>query len=1039
MIFTNSIAHRSESLWTELQSAYRRDETACLEQLIRDATLSQEALSRIQHKTAQLVTDTRTRQKQKGPFNAFLHEYDLSSEEGVALMCLAEALLRIPDAATADRFISDRLTSAHWEKHRGESESRFVNAATASLILTSKLLAPYLNTDKSLAASLKKFIARSSSTIIRPIIKQGMKQMGRQFVMGTTIDAAIERAKSAEQQGYRYSYDMLGEAARTDEDALRYFSAYKEAIIAIGKTSNQKGPVESAGISIKLSALHPRYEYAKRERVFTELLPRLETLVQLAAEKNIGLTIDAEESDRLELSLEIIEKIAANPAFREWQGLGLAVQAYQKRAPYVIDLLSDMAKHYQRRFMVRLIKGAYWDAEIKQSQLLGLKSYPVFTRKHSTDVSYIACAKKISAHPDYFYPQFGTHNAFTVATILEFMGDNNDFEFQCLHGMGQSLYDSLVPEKNCRIYAPVGTHKDLLSYLVRRLLENGANSSFVNLIANESTPIDKLIENPVARIAHLTHKPHPHIPLPENIYGSERLNSHGIDLTDTLSVTALKNKMDIFAQKTWQAGFENGTKPENIVSPANLNKIVGTVYQSTEQNLDDALSKAFLAKKLWAKTSVETRAKCLEKAAELFEENKPELMTLLCLEGGKQIVDCISEVREAIDFCRYYAARAREDLATVTLKGPTGELDQLSLHPRGIIACISPWNFPLAIFIGQIVAALVTGNAVIAKPAEQTPLIAARAVELLHEAGIPQDVLHVLPGSGEVIGAKLVADSRIDGVMFTGGTDTARNIQQSLTKRSGRIIPLIAETGGQNAIIVDSSALPEQVVADVISSAFNSAGQRCSACRVLFIQEDIADRVLEMLIGAMKELNIGDPALLTTDIGPVIDQTARDQLKKHADDMRANAKLLYEISVDHLSDGYFFGPCAFEIDHLKRLTRENFGPILHVIRYRANQLDDVLQQIIDSGYGLTLGIHSRIDATIRYITERMPVGNIYVNRNIIGATVGVQPFGGEGLSGTGPKAGGPHYLTRLCLERAISINTTAAGGNATLVSLGESE
>ncbi|MDX1900813.1 MAG: bifunctional proline dehydrogenase/L-glutamate gamma-semialdehyde dehydrogenase PutA [Gammaproteobacteria bacterium] len=1038
MILTNRQDKR-DTLWTTLQADYRTDETTCLERLIPLATLPPASITRIQTTAAKLVEETRTRQKQKGFLHAFLHEYDLSSEEGIALMCLAEALLRIPDAATADKLISDRLATADWKAHKGSSDSLFVNAATWSLILTGKILAPSVSQQKSFALTLQKLLARSSTSIIRPIMMQGMKLIGKQFVMGTTIDEALARAKSLESKGYRYSYDMLGEAARTHEDAERYFTAYENAIEAIGNQSQQKGPIESPGISIKLSALHPRYEMAQRERVFAELMPRLEALVRTASEKNIGLTIDAEEADRLELSLEIIEKLAADPNTKHWEGLGLAVQAYQKRAPRVIDLLTHFAKQYQRKFMVRLIKGAYWDAEIKQSQLLGLSGYPVYTRKHATDVSYIACARQLLSQSTHFYPQFGTHNAYSVATILELTGNNNHFEFQCLHGMGQPLYDGLVPEKNCRIYAPVGTHKDLLGYLVRRLLENGANSSFVNLLADETIPLDKIVEDPVARINNLAHKPHPHIPLPQNLYGNDRLNSQGIDLSDTLTLDTLKKQMDETAKQTWQAGKNKSTTAEKIFSPADRSLHVGDVYQTTVDDIDGIFKNAMLVKKDWANQSTEQRAQCLEKAADLFQEKMPELMTLLSLEGGKSIVDCISEVRETIDFCRYYAARAREDLARRTLTGPTGELDELSLHPRGIIVCISPWNFPLAIFTGQIVAALVTGNCVIAKPAEQTPLIAQQAVNLLHAAGIPESVLQLACGRGETVGATLIADERIDGVMFTGGTDTAKIIQKTLANRSGPIVPFIAETGGQNAMIVDSSALPEQVVADVIQSSFNSAGQRCSALRVLFLQEDIAQRVIDMLVGAMQELRIGDPGLLSTDVGPVIDQASLDNLNQHVNQMRATAKCLYQIPVDHLSQGYFFGPCAFELDRLDILKREIFGPILHVIRYKARDLDQVIQEIIDTGYGLTFGIHSRIESTVKYVTDNMPVGNIYVNRNMIGATVGVQPFGGEGLSGTGPKAGGPFYLSRLCVERTISINTTAAGGNATLVSLGETD
>ncbi len=1043
MIFANPIP-KLTPLQIAMSGAYRRDETACLADLLPAATFHPDTLNRIQQTAAQLVAGTRKRRKNEGGMDALLREYDLSSEEGIALMCLAEALLRIPDRATMNRLISDKISTANWQKHFSRHNSLFVNGATTSLLLTSKLFGPLRDHKK----SMTKLLNESSSFFIRPFILQAMKLIGKQFVMGTTIDTAIRRAKKSEALGYRYSYDMLGESAKTKEDANLYFASYQTAITAIGQSIQQGNPITNPGISIKLSALHPRYEVAKRERVLNELTPRLLTLAQLAKTYNIGLTVDAEEAERLELSLEIIEKVFSDPSLNGWEGFGLAVQSYQKRAPFVIDWLADLSKRQQRRLMVRLIKGAYWDAEIKLSQVLGLESYPVFTRKNSTDVSFLACAKKLLAQPDCFYPQFGTHNAYSAAAILELAQGRKDFEFQCLHGMGQTLYDQIV-DKNafdvpCRIYAPVGTHKDLLGYLVRRLLENGANTSFINRLADEDTPIEKIIADPVARIAALAHKPHPHIPLPKHLYGHERLNSSGVDLTNMQTLEHLKAEMEKADSQTWQAGplisgkMHSSTSKQTIVSPSRNEHVVGYVYEATQEDVEKALAAATLANTTWGTTDVNQRADCLSRAADLFEKHTPQLMTLLSREGGKHINDCVSEVREAIDFCRYYAARARTDLVPEKLPGPTGEFNQLSLHPRGVIVCISPWNFPLAIFIGQVVAALVAGNTVIAKPAEQTPLIAAEAVRLLHAAGIPTDALHLMPGRGEIVGAKLVADLRTAGILFTGSTETAKLIQQTLAKRDGAIVPLVAETGGQNAMIVDSSALPEQVVTDVITSAFNSAGQRCSALRVLFLQEDIAPRILEMLKGAMTELTIGAPELLSTDVGPVIDQEALTMLQNHVAYLQANATLLYQVPMPHnLPKGHYFAPCAFELKSLDLLKREVFGPILHVIRYSAKDLDKVLDQIIQTGYGLTLGIHSRIDATVQHIQKRMPVGNVYVNRNMVGAVVGVQPFGGERLSGTGPKAGGPHYLPRLCVERSISINTTAAGGNATLISLPE--
>jgi len=1026
-----------------ITEAYRADETQCVNELVSEASFSPDVLQHIQQQAEKLIIETRKQRKAKGGLDAFLHKYDLSSEEGIALLCLAEALLRIPDTLTIDRLISDKISPADWKQHLNKEDSLFVNAATWSLLLTGKVFAPTSQTQ--LSSSLTRLLSRLGGTLIRPIILQGMKIIGKQFVMGRTIEEALKRAKSLEKKGYRYSYDMLGEAARTEEDAARYFKAYEEAIIAVGKTADGLNPITGPGVSIKLSALHPRYEFSQRERVIKELIPRLLQLAKIAKEYHIGMVIDAEEADRLELSLEIIEAVFTDSSLSGWEGFGLAVQSYQKRAPFVIDWLVELSKRHKKRFMIRLIKGAYWDSEIKQSQLLGLSGYPVFTRKNSTDVSFIACAKKILAHPDCFYPQFGTHNAYSVAALLHLLQGNRDFEFQCLHGMGEPLYDQIVAEQlPCRIYAPVGNHKELLGYLVRRLLENGANTSFINRIADDDIPLEKIIIDPVARIQALPKKPHPHIPLPQHIFGAERLNSIGIDLTDHNALNFLQIGMEKADKTLWDAGsIINGKKTTGekipVVSPSSTEKIIGYYTKATALQLDDALKSAMIGKVAWAKTSLAYRAACLERAADLFEKHIADCMTLLCREGGKAIPDCLSEVRETIDYCRYYAALGQKTLAPQLLTGPTGEYNQLSLHPRGIITCISPWNFPLAIFSGQILAALMTGNAVIAKPAEQTPLIAAFAIQLLHTAGIPKNVLHLLLGEGSVIGTQLVADERVDGVMFTGSTEVAKHIQRALANREGPIVPFIAETGGQNAMIVDSSALLEQVVVDVITSAFNSAGQRCSALRLLFIQEDIATPFMTMLKNTMRDIVIGDPSLLKTDVGPVIDQEAHAMLQKHFEAMQKNATLLYQVPLPEKNTGYFFAPAAFELKNSDLLTREIFGPILHIVRFAAKNIDQVLESIIKTGYGLTQGIHSRIEATVDYVTDRLPVGNTYVNRNMIGAQVGVQPFGGEGLSGTGPKAGGPHYLSRLCVERSLSINTTAAGGNATLVSLSEEE
>ena len=1026
---------------------YRQDETACIAALLPEATFTPPALQRIYGVAEKLVLGTRLQRQKKTGLDSFLQQYDLSSDEGVALMCLAEALLRIPDTATVDRLISDKLSSADWEQHLNSSKSLFVNAATWSLMLTGKLYAPFTRGEKNLAHALKHFLGRTSSAVIRPIVLQGMKIIGKQFVMGRDIAEALRRAQKSEAKGYRYSYDMLGEAARTAQDAEKYFAAYQQAIKAIGASAKHASPMSNPGISIKLSALHPRYDYLQEARVIKELTPLLLQLAVQAKAYNIGLTVDAEEADRLTLSLKIFAAVFTNPQLAGWEGFGLAVQSYQKRAPAVLDWLAALALQEQRRIMVRLIKGAYWDTEIKLSQVQGLAGYPVFTRKNSTDVSFIACARQLFAAPQCFYPQFGTHNAYSVGVIQELAGTNHDYEFQCLHGMGQPLYDQLIHAAPCRIYAPVGSHQELLGYLVRRLLENGANTSFINRIADETFPVEKIILDPHARIHQLVNKPHPGIPLPRDMYQPERQNSAGLDLSDPDVQAHLHQQMTQTLAQPWHAQPLIGETLESsrrgaatpVRAPGNIGEVIGSVIEASVADAELALATAHAASQAWGRTPVAKRIAILQSAAALLETRMPQFIAYINREGGRQIVDAMNEVREAIDFCRYYAARASVDLAPVKLPGPTGESNQLTLHPRGVIVCISPWNFPLAIFMGQIVAALVTGNVVIAKPAEQTPLVAALAVGLLHTAGIPAAVLQLLPGSGAVIGALLTKDPRVAGVMFTGGTDTARHIQQTLAARPGPIIPFIAETGGQNVMLVDSSALPEQVVVDVIHSAFNSAGQRCSALRVLFLQDDIAERVLAMLQGAMAELVIGDALALATDIGPVIDGAARAMLQEHYAQMQKKAKIIYQMSLDPSLNGYYFAPCVVEIPDLAMLPTEIFGPILHVVRYQAKNLDQVLDQIANTGYGLTMGLHSRVEATVQQVRLRMPVGNLYVNRNMIGAVVGVQPFGGENLSGTGPKAGGPHYLPRLCVERAVSINTTAAGGNTTLVSLLEED
>jgi len=1038
----------SDTLRAEIRARYRLDETAAVETILDEAELPGDLRARIEARARDLVAKVRASRKRLGGIDAFLHEYGLSSQEGVILMCLAEALLRIPDAETANRLIRDKLGDADWKRHLGHSESLFVNASTWGLMLTGRIIRLDAETTGDLTGLLGRLVAQSGEPVIRQALLQAMRILGRQFVMGRGIEDALDRAAPAEKQGYRHSFDMLGEAARTMADAERYFATYLEAIDAIGARARSQGDdlFARAGVSVKLSALHPRFEFSQGDRVMAELTPRLLDLARRAKENGIGLTVDSEEADRLEPTLDVIAVALRDPSLDGWDGLGYAVQAYQKRALAVIDWLAALAARYRRRLPLRLVKGAYWDSEIKRGQERGLVGYPVYTRKPSTDVSYIACVRKILAAPDAFYPQFATHNAHTLATVVELAGPDRAYEFQRLHGMGEALYNEVVgPERlgiPCRVYAPVGSHEELLPYLVRRLLENGANTSFVNRIVDEKLPIETIVSDPATVVRALPDKPHPRIPLPIDLYGEERRNARGIDLSDPDALEPLAADMRAALARPLDAGpivggvaLESGPA-RTLTDPADRRREVGVVRDAEDATVARALEIAARAAPGWEATPAETRAACLDRMADRLEAATAEAMAICVREAGKTVPDALAEVREAVDFCRYYAARARADFAEpIRLPGPTGERNEISLHGRGVFVCISPWNFPLAIFTGQVTAALVAGNAVIAKPAEQTPLIAAFAVRLLHEAGVPGDVLHLLPGDGRV-GAALVGDPRVAGVAFTGSTETAWAINRTLAARDGPIVPLIAETGGQNAMVVDSSALPEQVVADALLSAFGSAGQRCSALRVMFVQEDVAPRVIEMLAGAMAELRVGDPGLLATDVGPVIDDEAKARLDAHADKMAERFSRLHRVALpEACAHGTFVAPTAFEIDSLARLEHEVFGPILHVVRYRAGDLDRVIEAINATGYGLTLGIHSRIDATAETIAARVRAGNIYVNRNMIGAVVGVQPFGGERLSGTGPKAGGPRYLHRFATERTYTVDTTAAGGNASLLSL----
>lgn len=997
-----------------ITAAYRRDERTAVQWLlaeIRDR--GTQATQEAQDLARRLVTAVREKRTRASGVDALMHQFSLSSDEGVALMCLAEALLRIPDQATADRLIADKISKGDWRRHLGESPSLFVNAATWGLLVTGKLVSS--SSEDKLGSALTRLIARGGEPLIRKGVDLAMRMLGNQFVTGQTIDEAIRNGRDNEARGYRYSYDMLGEAALTEADAAKYYASYETAIHAIGRASNGRGIRNGPGISVKLSALHPRYSRAQRERVMAELLPRLRALLLLAKGYDIGLNIDAEEADRLELSLDLMEALAFDAGLAGFEGIGFVVQAYQKRCPFVIDFLADLARRSGRKFMVRLVKGAYWDAEVKRAQVEGMPGYPVYTRKVYTDVSYLACAQRLLAATDVLYPQFATHNAQTLATIYTWATRDgiDDYEFQCLHGMGETLYDQVVGKdklgKACRIYAPVGTHETLLAYLVRRLLENGANSSFVSQIVDESIPVESLIRNPLDLARSQGGAPHPAIALPVDLFGGERRNSAGIDLSNE---DVLRDVAAALAQpRTWTAApllaapsaapSADPGSPQPVHNPAQREEIVGHVTEATASDVEQALTSASSAAMDWQTVEPTARAAALMRAADLYETHQLELMALAIREAGKSLPNAIAEVREAVDFLRYYAQQVHR------------EKNVLALGP---VTCISPWNFPLAIFTGQVAAALAAGNVVLAKPAEQTPLVAHRAVELLHEAGIPRAALQFLPGRGDVVGAGLCDDARVKGVIFTGSTEVAQLINRVLARRAVAErcdIPLIAETGGQNAMIVDSSSLPEQVVQDAIASAFDSAGQRCSALRVLFLQDDIANKTIKMLKGAMSELKIGNPDRLVTDIGPVIDSEAQQNLMAHIEKTRQSCVAHFSLGLPEDTAGTFVPPTVLEIRSLAELTKEVFGPVMHVIRYRRAELPQVIDQINASGFGLTLGVHSRIDETIDYIVSRAHVGNIYVNRNIVGAVVGVQPFGGEGKSGTGPKAGGPLYLKRL--------------------------
>ena len=988
--------------------AYRRDEIEAVQDMLQRAQMTDEERNAASELARRLVTQVRSSRTKASGVDALMHEFSLSSEEGVALMCLAEALLRIPDNATRDRLIADKISEGNWKSHLNNSPSLFVNAAAWGLLITGKLTTN--TSEKNMGSALSRIISKGGAPLIRQGVNYAMRLLGKQFVTGQTIEEALQNGKEREKMGYRFSFDMLGEAAYTEEDANRYYNDYVQAIHAIGKDAAGQGVYEGNGISVKLSAIHPRYSRAQHERVMSELLPRLKELFLLGKKYDIGINIDAEEANRLELSLDLMEALVSDPDLAGYKGIGFVVQAYQKRCPFVIDYLIDLARRNNQKLMIRLVKGAYWDSEVKWAQVDGMDGYPTYTRKVHTDISYLACARKLLDAQDAIFPQFATHNAYTLGAIYQ-MGKGKDFEHQCLHGMGETLYDQVVGPQNLgrrvRVYAPVGTHETLLAYLVRRLLENGANSSFVNQIVDENISIDRLIKSPFDTIAEQGIHLHPALPLPRDLYGKDRLNSQGVDFSNETVLQNLQEKLNQASSEDFHAASivngeaRNVGEAQPVRNPADHNDVVGTVSFADAALAQEAIGAAVAALPEWSAKPASERADCLRRFADLLEQHTPALMMLAVREAGKTLNNAVAEVREAVDFCRYYANEAENTLPK-------------DAKAVGAIVAISPWNFPLAIFTGEVVSALAAGNTVIAKPAEQTSLIATYAVSLMHQAGIPTSALQLVLGAGDV-GSALTGDTRIGGVIFTGSTEVARLINKALSKRDDNPV-LIAETGGQNAMIVDSTALPEQVCLDVLNSAFDSAGQRCSALRILCVQEDVADKMVNIIKGAMDELVVGKPTQLTTDIGPVIDAEAQQNLLAHINRMKGVAKAYHEIKtaadVDD-NNSTFVRPILFELNNLNELQREVFGPVLHVVRYRASELDQLIDQINAKGYALTSGVHSRIEGTVDHIRDRIEAGNIYVNRNIVGAVVGVQPFGGHGLSGTGPKAGGSFYLQRL--------------------------
>ena len=1016
-----------------LRAPYDPPDEAIAAELLASAGRESDAEVRIDARATRLVKAIRARTGGLGGVEDFLHAYALSTKEGLALMVLAEALLRVPDAETADRLIEDKLQAGDWARHGSRSAPLLVSASAWTLGLTVKVIHPGETPEGIVDALIK----RLGLPAVRAATRQAMRLLGSHFVLGQTIEEALGRAGSHHE--FLYSFDMLGEGARTSADARHYLDSYARAIEAIGKTAGNDPLPRRPGISVKLSALHPRFEALSRDRVLVELVPKLIELAQIAKRHELNFTIDAEEADRLELSLDVIAATLRDASLAGWDGFGLAVQAYQKRAGPLIDWIGAAAESLNRRLMIRLVKGAYWDTEVKRAQERGLPDYPVFTRKAMTDLCYLDCVRKLLVARPRLYPQFATHNALTVACVIEDAGGTDGYEFQRLHGMGEALYDALLaelPDLSCRVYAPVGGHADLLAYLVRRLLENGANSSFVSVAADPSVPVETILRRPQSWINDASHARHSHIPLPRDLFGASRRNSSGIEFGDSAALEALvaevRSAPKVAVAKPLIDGSAVTGRERAVNSPVD-GAVIGAVQEGDEALVATAMASAQAAFPAWSSIPVAERAAALERAGDLMEQNRGRLIALLQSEAGKTIDDCVSEVREAVDYCRFYAQDARRMFAPRVLPGPTGESNELRMRGRGVFVCISPWNFPLAIFSGQVVAALVAGNSVVAKPAEQTPLVAFETIRLLHRAGIPAGALNLVPGDGKT-GARLVADRRVAGVAFTGSTEVARGINRTLAAKAGPITPLIAETGGVNAMIVDATALPEQVTDDVIASAFRSAGQRCSALRLLCVQEDVADRVLDMVIGAARELSLGDPRDLATHVGPVIDGEAKSKLGRWIAMMDSRGAVLFRLEANPPTGGTYVTPAIVELDSARELKEEVFGPVLHFVRWRSSELDRLLDDIAANDTALTLGIHSRIETVVAHVAARMPHGNVYVNRNMIGAVVGSQPFGGSHLSGTGPKTGGPNYLRRFALEQIITVNTAASGGNATLLS-----